>query len=232
MMRVGWATVAMLLGLAAGCGDPATPALDVTGTWWAVSLDGEPIEIDRNTAALPWFEIGDSAIGGNLGCNDGGGSYRLEGNRLIASDLVSEAALCTIPDGSEVMVPTERILTELLTSDAGFDVTVAGDTMTWTGANHTITFAAASGEVPPPTTAPPQDFDRLDCSPGVVVESRHPADGISPEELATQIEPATVRVEQSQPLQWWGYDEEGSVTVGVFGGDGPDTDFQVVTCSG
>lgn len=194
-MGAGWAIVLILLGVTAGCGDSATPAFDITGTWWAVQLDGEPIEIDRNTTELPWFEISDSTIGGNLGCNDGGGSYRLQGNRLVASDLVSEAALCAIPDGSDVMVPTERILRELLTTGSGFDVTVDGDTMTWSGANHTIMFAAASGEPPPPTTAPQFDFDRLHCSPGVVVESRHPADGITPEELAVEIEPATVRVE-------------------------------------
>ncbi|MEM9656008.1 MAG: META domain-containing protein, partial [Actinomycetota bacterium] len=93
-MRTGWATVLVAILVAVGCGDPAEPAVDISGTWWAVELDGEPIEIDRNTAEIPWFEITGSTIGGSLGCNSGGGSYRLRGNLLFVSSPDSEAQLC------------------------------------------------------------------------------------------------------------------------------------------
>ncbi len=65
----------------------------------------------------------------------------------------------------------------------------------------------------------------------MVVESRHLADGVSPEELAAEVEPTTVRVEEGGPLQWWGYDDQDNVTVVVFLGDVPNPDYQVVTCS-
>jgi len=230
-MRTGWATALAAILVAVGCGAEAGPAADISGTWWAVELDGEPIEIDHNTAELPWFEITGTTIGGNLGCNSGGGSYQLQGNRLLVSNLESEGELCGIPDGSEIMVPTERFIREMLTTGSGADVTVTEGTMTWTGAGHVVTFTSASGAPPSPTTVPPQDFDRLHCTPGVVVESRHPAGDISPEELAADVEPTTVRVEQGEPLQWWGYDDQGNVTVGVFLGDVPNPDYQVVTCS-
>ena len=225
-------TIALVGLLAlASCGDGEVPTSDIAGIWWAVELDGEPIEIGRNTAELPWFEIDASTIAGNFGCNAGGGSYRLQDTRLRVSNLESEQELCGIPDGSETMVPTERVLREMLAS-TGATVEVSDETMTWTGAGHTITFTAASGKPPPPTTAPQQEFDRLSCAPGVVVQYDRPVDGVSPEELAVEIEPATERVVGDGPLRWWGYDDQDEVTVGVFLEDVPDPDYQVVACQG
>lgn len=131
------------------------------------------------------------------------------------------------------MVPTERILGQMLTG-GDFEVEVVGDMMTWSepGAGHIVAFRSADGEPPPPTTVAPTSFDRLRCGPGIVIESRHAADGITPEELAKQIRPETSRVEPGRPLQWWGYDVDGTVVIGVFLGDVPDPDYQVVTCSG
>jgi heat shock protein HslJ len=228
-------TLGVLLA-AAGCGDgapsaPAPPAIEITGTWWARHIDGEAIEVDVNTAEIPWFEITDQTIRGSLGCNRGGAAYVLHGTVIVASQMENTAQLCAIPDGSDVLVPTERILQELLTSSAGFEVSVDGDTMLWTGAGHKVSFQAATGEPPPPTTTPPQEFDRLRCAPGIVVETRHPDDGITPDQLAKEVEPKTVRVEQGRPLQWWGYDTNGNVVVGVFLGDVPDPDYQIVVCS-
>lgn len=229
-MRAHIAAVLMILLVAVGCGAEEAPAVDIEGTWWAVQLDGEPIEIGRNTAEMPWFEITATSLGGNLGCNGGGGEYELRGDRLRVPSLVGTTELCGVPDGSEVMVPTETVLSWMLTS--GATVSVGEGSMTWTGAGgHTVTFEAAASEPPPPTTTAPQSFGLLQCAPGVVLETRHGADGVSPEDLAIQIAPATVRVEAGGPLQWWGYDAEGDVTVGVFLGDVPDPDYQVVRCS-
>ncbi len=224
------ASIVVVLLTAAGCGNSASSDVDVTGIWWAEQLDGEEIEVGVNTAEIPWFEITDETIGGSFGCNGGGGEYSLDANVLIASDLASQAVLCAIPDGSEVMVPTELILQELLTVPGGFEVSIDGDTMVWTGAGHEVSFQAASGEPPPPTTVPPQNFDRLLCAPGVVVESRHGYDGSTPFELAKEAEPTAVRVERGGPLQWWGYDSKDDVVVGVFLGDVPDPDYQIVVC--
>lgn len=92
------------------------------------------------------------------------------------------------------MVPTETILAWMLTS--GATVSLGEGTMTWTGAGgQTVTFEAAGSEPPTPTTAAPRSFGLLRCAPGVVVESRYRVDGISPEKLAAEIEPTTVRVE-------------------------------------
>ncbi len=229
-MRAGLAAVLAVLLLTASCGAEEGPAVDITGTWWAVQLDDEPIEIGRNTAEIPWFKIDVSVLGGSLGCNQGGGEYELRGSRLRVTDLVSESMLCGSPDGSGAMVPTETILAWMLTS--GTEVTVDEGTMTWTGAGgHTISFEAAGSEPPPPTTEVPRSFGRLQCAPGVVVEARHGEDGATPQQLAMEAAPITERVEQDGPLVWWGYDDEGNVTVGVFLGDVPNPDYQVVTCS-
>ncbi|MFT7649027.1 MAG: hypothetical protein ACI8Y4_003783 [Candidatus Poriferisodalaceae bacterium] len=48
--------------------------------------------------------------------------------------------------------------------------------------------------------------------------------------MAQEAEPTTIRVEPGEPLQWWGHDTSGDVVVGVFLGDMPDADYQIVVC--
>lgn len=95
-----------------------------------------------------------------------------------------------------------------------------------------VDFEASDGP-PPPTTIPEVDnssLDRLDCSPGVVVEARVPDSGQDPLEVARDAESSVVEVEQGRPLWWWGLDEGGTVIVGLALGDMEGADYQVWTC--
>ena len=56
------------------------------------------------------------------------------------------AQLCSIPDGSEEMVLSERVLVAML--EAGVDWTVDGDAMTWTGGGSVATFTRDEDELP------------------------------------------------------------------------------------
>lgn len=95
-----------------------------------------------------------------------------------------------------------------------------------------VGFEASDGP-PPPTTVPELDnstLDRLDCSPGIVVEERVPDAGQDPLDIAREAEPAVVEVEPGQPLWWWGLNEGGTVVVGLALGDMNGADYQVWTC--
>lgn len=95
-----------------------------------------------------------------------------------------------------------------------------------------VDFEASDGP-PLPTTVPEVDnssLDRLECSPGVVVEERVPDSGQDPLDVARDAESAVVEVEQKRPLWWWGLNEGGTVIVGLALGDMDGADYQVWTC--
>lgn len=83
-----------------------------------------------------------------------------------------------------------------------------------------------------PSTAEVQEFGRLDCSPGSLLESREPDAGQPVDDIARAASQRVVRVEPGQPLQWWGIDENDRVVVGITLGDAPGADYQVFTCDG
>lgn len=229
MPRVAATVAACLLCLAA-CGGSAEPTVDVVGYWWPVEVNGEPVELGVNTAEAPWLQFTTDEVGGNLGCNGVGGAYTLDGDRLSIEDMVSELELCAIPDGGEEMVLMEQALGWLL---GGSTLSLDGDQLTMERSPYNVVLVAAEGEQPPPEPEPQPTFGPLVCAPGVVVEVRHPDDGTSPADLAAEFEPRTASVEQDGPLRWWGSDAEGRVVIGVLLGDnGPDSDYQIVTCSG
>ena len=107
------------------------PAVKMDGTWRMVEVDGEPVEVGVNTIKIPEFTIEAGFLSGELGCNSGGAELLIDGDQ-VRGFLESTAELCGIPDGSEEMVPTERILSSMLNSTQGFLVERDGDTMTWT----------------------------------------------------------------------------------------------------
>lgn len=93
----------------------------------------------------------------------------------------------------------------------------------------------ASDEPPPPTTIPDvgkSSLDRLDCSPGIVVEKRVPDSGQDPLDIARDAEPDVIEVEEGRPLWWWGLNQDGTVIVGLALGDMDGADYQVWTCDG
>jgi len=122
--------------------DPVVLA-DIDGTWRMVEVNGGRVEVGVNTAEIPEITIDAGFLNGNLGCNNGGGEL-LQGEAILEAAFIERTAeLCTIPDGGEVMVPTERTLVELL--GEGATVERSDDRMTWRGEAGSVTFDRIGG---------------------------------------------------------------------------------------
>lgn len=119
---------------------PEAVELDIDGEWEMVEVNGEPVVLGVNTEQTPIIEIQAGFLSGNLGCNGVGVELLLDGNRLRGSGLEGTAQQCGIPDGSEVMLLTERTLSSLL-SDPGAEITLIDDQMLWTRGGENAVFA-------------------------------------------------------------------------------------------
>jgi len=73
-----------------GCGGAPTAPANLAGTTWSmVAIDGDAVSGD--TYALRFTA---DRIGGRAGCNSFGGTYRVEGDRLIPGPLISTRMAC------------------------------------------------------------------------------------------------------------------------------------------
>lgn len=106
------------------------PSVDIDGVWQMVEVNGEQVEVGVNTIEIPKVEIEAGFLSGRLGCNGGGAELLIDGAQ-VRGFLESTAELCSIPDGSEEMVLTERIFSSMLTSGDGFNVERAESKMIW-----------------------------------------------------------------------------------------------------
>ncbi|MEL7157745.1 MAG: hypothetical protein AAFN30_14240 [Actinomycetota bacterium] len=79
--------------------------------------------------------------------------------------------------------------------------------------------------------APTSKIGRLDCDDRPVTEVVVPDVGQTPDDLAVEANPQTVRVQSDGPLQWSGLDGGGRVIVAVFLGDAENADWQIFTCA-
>lgn len=217
--------------LLAGCGRGGGPTADPAGTWWATHVDGEAIAVGIDTAEIPWVTFGDHVVRGSLGCNGFGAAFEFDGATLEPDGFDSTASLCTTVDGGDEVMRSEQVLTDMLIGDIGVAFDAARSTMTWSASGHIVVFESADGEPPIPTSPPPASFGLLDCSPGVVVETRRAADGVVPEELAIEAAPEVRRVEPGERLIWWGSDADGAVVVAIALGDVPGAEYQIFTCA-
>ncbi len=109
--------------------EPLPPQVDIDGTWRMIEVNGEPVEVGVNTIEIPEITIEAGFLSGQFGCNGGGAELQEAGERIKAFFVESEEELCTIPDGSDEEIATERILFEMLTEGAG--VLVNDGVMTW-----------------------------------------------------------------------------------------------------
>lgn len=107
--------------------EPPPPPVTIDGRWQMTHVNGERVEVGVNTQSIPEFEIEAGFLSGNFGCNGGGGELLLDGTQLRGV-VGGDEELCTVP-GSDDLVPTERVLLEMLNSDEGAMVTVNADSM-------------------------------------------------------------------------------------------------------
>jgi hypothetical protein len=119
------------------------PSVDIEGQWRMIEVNGAVVEVGVNTIEIPMFEITSRFLSGQLGCNTGGAELLIDGNQVRAF-LESTAELCSNPDGSEEMIPTERVLRFMLESEDGFSVELTGDIMTWVDDSDALRFTRDS----------------------------------------------------------------------------------------
>jgi len=120
------------------------PSVDMEGVWRMIEVNGEQVVAGVNTIEIPEVEIDAGFLSGQLGCNGGGAELLIDGSR-VRGFLVREEQLCSIPDGGDEMVLTERILSSMLDSDVGFDVERLGSTMEWRAGADRVIFELADG---------------------------------------------------------------------------------------
>ena len=115
---------------------------ELHGVWVLESVEaggrGSEIEVGRNAAKVPYVEIGEG-LRGSYGCNEFGGSYRLDGRTIVPGDIGGTLALCLGSDGEEPMY-TEDQLRPMLQANLPIVVTVEGDEMTWASIGRTLEF--------------------------------------------------------------------------------------------
>lgn len=118
--------------------EPPTP-VSFEGRWAMTEVNGEPVEPGVNTQSIPEFTIDAGFLTGNFGCNGGGGELLLDGTQLRGF-VGGDEELCTTPDSDE-LVPTERLILEMLNSNDGATVTLVGDeAMIWQRGNDELVF--------------------------------------------------------------------------------------------
>lgn len=106
-----------------GSGEAAP--LGLNGTWRMVTVAmGEPVVVGRTTAEIPEITIEadetSGVISGNFGCNVQSIEVVFSGEDTLAGlpeTLEGEQELCTIPDGGDQLVLTERTLLDLLSGE-------------------------------------------------------------------------------------------------------------------
>ncbi|MEM8707803.1 MAG: META domain-containing protein [Actinomycetota bacterium] len=130
IITAGLFTGALLL---AACGDDATsttnggaPSVDGREFWsTAASVD----LVDGTRIQLRFDETG---LGASAGCNQLGGDYRIDGDRLIVGDMFMTEMGC-----EPGLHAQDDLVVRLLTGEP--TITLDGDTLTITGADATVT---------------------------------------------------------------------------------------------
>ncbi|MDP9494395.1 MAG: META domain-containing protein [Actinomycetota bacterium] len=135
-------TLGMIGVLVTSCGDPAEPA-SIEGVWQLESglLDTEPIPmVDGFPITLT---IDAATVGGTAACNGYGGSYTLDGGKLVFSEMGATAMACS----PEEAMTSERVFLEALVRAT--TVTATDDHLTLAGEGVELEF----NELPPVPTA-------------------------------------------------------------------------------
>jgi heat shock protein HslJ len=89
--------ISLLAVVLAGCAAQATPADGLApSTWRFVSIDGQ-----APASQLAKLTLGEEKLGANLGCNNMGGPWRIEKDRLVAGPLVQTEKACAGATGTQ-----------------------------------------------------------------------------------------------------------------------------------
>lgn len=224
----------VVVGLVGLIRSPGDPAGAIIGVWQfdRYTLDGQRHDVVAGVNAVrePWVTIDAESMTGHAGCNAFTGPYQYE-DGVFTSELVKDAAWCG-PDNGTLM-ETELAFEAVVWHEGSVEVSFDGDRMIWTNGDNTVEWVSVAS---PPTTQfveppPISEIGQLDCSPGVVEETRVPDEGQDVLDIAQDADPNVVEVEQWEPLRYSGLNADGQVIVELALGDMTGADYQVWTCS-
>ncbi|MGF1617164.1 MAG: META domain-containing protein [Acidimicrobiia bacterium] len=183
-----------------------------------------------NAVSEPWVIIDAESMTGHAGCNAFAGRYQYLDD-AITSDPVKNAAWCGPDDGT--LMEAELAFEAMVWQEGSVTVSFDGNRMIWSNGGNALEWVSIAS---PPTTqfvAPPpiNEVGRLDCSPGVVAETRVPDEGQEVLDIAQEADPNVVEVEHGEPLRYSGLNADGQVIVEIALGDMSGADYQVWACS-
>jgi len=234
------AAVLLALTMVAGCTTFATDGGgDLRGVWLFESYteSGVPVEVQEgvNAVSQPYMVIDGNQVTGESGCNGFGGDIEYMDGVLHPGEMIFEAAGC-VP---ETLMDTEMAFQDLVWSGEEIQVSFEDITMTWEGAETSMTFVSAD-EPPPVSTIPPQtSFGPLDCGAEPLIREQVSAEGSDLESFMTAGRDligglaGVTAVEQQDPNRpiWFGYDISGAPVVVVAFDDVSPPMFSIYTCA-
>lgn len=122
-------TMFLLAGIMLSACSGGTSA-SLTGTWKLVSY-GDPANPTPAAPEVDTYVIfgEDGTISGNVGCNDFGGDYEVDGDKITFGSISSTLMMCADPAIADQESAVLNTLTETVT------FVIDGDTLTLTSAN-------------------------------------------------------------------------------------------------
>lgn len=115
-----------------GCGGDTLAPGTLTNSHWSIEeIDGRPV-FEQGY----FLEFGPERLSGRAGCNNFAGSYRRDGDRLIAGAIVSTRMACSEPAAGD-----ERSLLAILAGPVAISRSEESDTLLLTGGAGTLRIA-------------------------------------------------------------------------------------------
>jgi hypothetical protein len=240
-MRSMIAVVVAASMLAAGCGgntaDSSDSSSELDGIWVLTSyvLDGVEHHVDadlhrQHGETVPWLKFADGVLSGFTGCNhvvwsNDSSWYRFDGETLTLDEVDLTAIGCEWETAEPAMM---RAL--LIEGEDGLAVTIADDSLVWSGPTVNLTFERSAYSPPYPVSPDGTWVGALSCTGGrQVVQS--PIEGTpgDPESLLLSVDDQIVDVYGADPA-WWGNNANGIVIAGLLRSDNDPSLFVIAQC--
>jgi heat shock protein HslJ len=145
MKIIKYMLITLFASLSFGCSsnDPIQTTANLAGTSWQLLTLNDANPVDGNPATLTFNE---TAVSGNTGCNQYGGSYRVDGTAITigkgedgsSGNLFSTKKLCSMPEG---LMQQEQQYLQLL--GASTQYTLENNTLTLSSENGSLVYQQA-----------------------------------------------------------------------------------------
>ncbi len=132
--------------IASGCAPSQSASL--VGTWRLNAYGPKETPTPAVTGAEATLTFDNKAgVTGNAGCNSLGGTYKVDGDQITFSDVVSTLMAC-----DDSRMAQESAVTQVLSGTAKYEL--KDNTLTLTNNNMVLIFTSASNSYPVPNSYP------------------------------------------------------------------------------